>query len=408
MKHKNQIPIEDKFWNIIAVEGEDQADILLYGVIGQYDWWNEGTEDDETITDLVVVRKIKELERKGYEKINIRINSPGGSVYHGQAIVTAILNSKSEIHTYVDGLAASMAADIWMAGHVRHMSFNSMLMIHAAMGIERGNAKELRRYADVLDKYTETLIPVIAKAGGMTKDEVRSKYYEDYEDHWLTADDCLAEGFISEIEGYEVEPTVNNPQNMNHKALMNQYKGASMPENTTKKKANTMNILNFISNLFNKEVKTEEEAKAVLNEIAEKQKQHEETEFATVENLASTNEKIANLEEKTKAFDSLQESVNALQAKMDESTKAREEQNKVIEEQKKTIESQNTSIENLTKEIASLKGLPTGKNEEDGVILPTGGEGGEDDATNKFTASGDFIEEALTNQGKQLKIIAGV
>jgi len=93
------------------------ADVYLYGYIGQEKWWDD--DPTEALTDLAVVKAIKDLE-KSYSRINIRINSPGGSVMHGDPIISAIRNSTADIHTYNDGMAASMAFDIWVAGKNRH------------------------------------------------------------------------------------------------------------------------------------------------------------------------------------------------------------------------------------------------------------------------------------------------
>jgi len=104
---------EHKYFRIAATEADKStAEIYLYGYIGQEKWWDD--DPTEALTDLEVVRAIRDLEQE-YSRINVRINSPGGSVMHGDPIITALRNSKAEIHTYNDGMAASMAFDIWLA-----------------------------------------------------------------------------------------------------------------------------------------------------------------------------------------------------------------------------------------------------------------------------------------------------
>lgn len=188
---------QHKYMRVIRSMDGDMEELLLYGFIGQYGW---DDEDEDDMRAVGVVKAIRELDRKG--EFNIRINSPGGSVFHGDPIVTAIRNCKNKVHTYIDGMAASMAADIWMAGDVRHMASNSKLMIHRTSSFAFGNAQQLREAADALDKFDEAAIKTFIELSGMDEDKVRSELY-DYKDHWLTADDALSYGLISQIDTYE-------------------------------------------------------------------------------------------------------------------------------------------------------------------------------------------------------------
>lgn len=187
--------------NVVTSEGSDTADILMYGYIGQTDYWGDGEDD---ITDVELARTIRNLESK-YNRINIRINSPGGSMYHGNAIINAIRNSSAEIHTYNDGMAASMAAVIFMASPNRHMANNALLMLHVPSGYSWGNAKDFRDTANMLDKFEETIINVISETTAISAEEVKARYFEDYKDHWLSCSDCIAEGLIESNEEYEAE-----------------------------------------------------------------------------------------------------------------------------------------------------------------------------------------------------------
>ena len=197
----------------------EAPEIYLYGYIGQKadTMWGEDPEED--ITDIAVVRAIKDLERNN-KRINIRINSPGGSVLHGDPIVTAIRNSKAEIHTYVDGIAASMGFDIWSSAKYRHASLNSKLMIHATGSFAFGTAKDLRAAAEMLDKFDQSAISTLAASTGMTEDEIKREFYDDYEDHWLTAKDALKMGLITEIEDYPTSMQVENPEKYSYRQLL--------------------------------------------------------------------------------------------------------------------------------------------------------------------------------------------
>lgn len=213
----------DKYFRVIAAANGEAADLYLYGYIGQMGW----ESSDEDITDLAVTRAIRELENE-YSRINIRINSPGGSVLHGDPIVTAIKNSKAEIHTYVDGMAASMAFDIWVSAKNRHVSAHSKLMVHATSTIAFGTAKDMRAAADMLDKFDETSIASFSAATGMSEEEARSRFY-DYEDHWLTAKDAQAMGLIEKIEDYAVANPVTEPEKLTFRQLLNQVSRMEAP-----------------------------------------------------------------------------------------------------------------------------------------------------------------------------------
>ena len=168
----------------------DEADIMLYGVIG--DSWFE-----ESVTARQLVGEIKSLEKTA-SKINVRINSPGGSVFDGLAIFNALQNSTAEIHTWNDGLAASMGAVILMAGSTVHSAKNALMMLHSPSTGAWGNAAELRQALNALEKVQNSLIECLMPRTEKTKAEIEAEYF-DYQDHWLSAEEAQAEGFIDDI-----------------------------------------------------------------------------------------------------------------------------------------------------------------------------------------------------------------
>lgn len=204
------------YFKVSTGQTGDAAEIFLYGYIGQDKWW----EDDPTepLTDIAVVQAIREAE-KNYNRINVRINSPGGSVMHGDPIITALRGSSAEIHTYNDGIAASMAADIWMAGKYRHMATHSKLMIHATSAIAIGTAQDMMEAAAMLEKFDETSIASMALATGMKEKDIRERFY-DYKDHWLSARDAKGMGLINEIEDYAVNAPTQAVEGMSFRQLL--------------------------------------------------------------------------------------------------------------------------------------------------------------------------------------------
>lgn len=194
------MPKPPSFFEVLNKSTETKTvDLLIYGSIPS---WDEDTYKMKNSAEGFL-REFKALE-KDFDRINIHINSPGGSLYHAFPIFNAIRNSKKDIHTYNDGLAASAGGVLLLAGKTVHSAKNAILMIHNAMSWAGGNADELRETAKVLDTYDAVIAETYAERTGMSKEDVQAKYLN-YKDHWLTAEEAKAAGFISEIEEYESE-----------------------------------------------------------------------------------------------------------------------------------------------------------------------------------------------------------
>lgn len=195
-------------------KASDSVDILIYGVIG--DSWFE-----ESITARQFVADLKALE-KDYKRINVRINSPGGSVWDGLPIFNAIKNSTSEIHTYNDGLCASMAAIILLAGKTVHSADNALLMLHSPISGVYGNAGDFEQVMEMLNKVQDSLISCITSRNtSKTADEIKAAYF-DYKDHFLNADEALAENFIDEIVKGNNKVS-DKIKNMSHDQVIDQF-----------------------------------------------------------------------------------------------------------------------------------------------------------------------------------------
>lgn len=232
----------------IQNKSDCEADILIYGVIGS-SWYEESVTAKRFVTDF------KELE-KTCSRINIRINSPGGSIFDGLAIFNAIYNSKKDIHTYNDGLAASMGAVILLAGSTVHSAKNALLMLHSPMGGAYGTAKDIQNYLTVLDKVKNSLISCICSKSSKEAKDIETLYF-DFEDHWLSADEAKTEKFIDEIEEREAK-VPENISNMAYSDIVNQF------GNLMTSDAKRFNVLNWLNNLLTN--KTDDEMN--LSELA--------------------------------------------------------------------------------------------------------------------------------------------
>jgi ATP-dependent Clp endopeptidase proteolytic subunit ClpP len=167
---------------------QSAAEVFIYGDIGE-SWYGD------SISASNFVRDINALQ---VEQMTIRINSYGGSVVDGIAIHNAIKRHKASVTVAIDGLAASIASLIAMAGDQVEMAENAMLMVHAPWGGVSGNAAEMRAYADMLDAWSQSMSTSYASKTGKTAEEMLA-LLTDGADHWYTAADALAEGFVDAV-----------------------------------------------------------------------------------------------------------------------------------------------------------------------------------------------------------------
>ena len=173
--------------NQIKQTSTNTADIYIYGDI--YDsWWDS--------SNSAISLKDKLLELGDISEINLHINSLGGDVFEGIAIFNLLKQHKATVKVYIDGIAASIASVIAMAGDVIYMPKNSMMMIHNCWTYQCGNAKDMRKTADDLDKIMEASIESYLAKINISRDELVELLDNET---WLTAQECLEKGFCTEI-----------------------------------------------------------------------------------------------------------------------------------------------------------------------------------------------------------------
>jgi ATP-dependent protease ClpP protease subunit len=170
------------------VDQPDVAAIYLYGEIG---YW--GVEAQDFVRDLMSLR---------VSTIVVHINSPGGEVFDGLAIFHALRDHPATIEVRVDGLAASAASFIAMAGDTVVMQRNAQMMIHDASGIEIGNAQDMRTMADLLDMCSDNIADIYVQQAGGTVELWRTAMQAET---WYTAAEALAAGLCDEVAGADDE-----------------------------------------------------------------------------------------------------------------------------------------------------------------------------------------------------------
>jgi ATP-dependent Clp protease protease subunit len=184
----------------VVNRGKDDAEIYLYGVIGG-DWFGEGVTAKQFAADLKSLGPVK--------KINVRINSEGGSVFDGKAMYSLLNEHPAKVTVHIDGLAASAASFIAMAGDEINIAEGGFVMIHNAYMRAMGDAREMRRAADMLETVNNTIIDTyVARTKGDRKTIM--KMMDD--ETWMTGAEALKHGFADRMtENLKVAASVNHP-----------------------------------------------------------------------------------------------------------------------------------------------------------------------------------------------------
>ena len=166
--------------------GAKTGEIWLYDQVGEGFF---GGMSAKTFND--------ELNKLGkVDTINLRINSPGGSVFDGVAIYNTLKRHPARLEVDVDGIAASIASVIAMAGDEIRIAANAMMMIHDPYGMSMGNSDEMRKTADLLDQIKGTIVDTYAKRTGETDSTIASMMSNET---WMTADEAKRYGFADMI-----------------------------------------------------------------------------------------------------------------------------------------------------------------------------------------------------------------
>lgn len=187
-----QIP---KYWAVNKL-GDTEAELVMYGEIEDEHYWG----DENSVTPKLIEGELKGLG-DGVNKIHVRLNSPGGSVFAGIAIRAILKNFKAKKIVHIEGLAASIATIIMTAGDEIIAEKGSMIMIHKSMTMPWDflNADELRKHAERLDKIDASLASFYSEKTGKTTDEIMDVLNQG--DAWFTDEEALEFGLIDKING---------------------------------------------------------------------------------------------------------------------------------------------------------------------------------------------------------------
>lgn len=245
-----------KYWEFKA-KSKDEADLYLYIEIASWGGGGYAHSAQSFKRELDALGEIKIL--------NVYINSPGGDVFEGNAIYNMLKRKaqKCTLNIYIDGLAASIASVIATAGRVI-MPNNTMMMVHNAWAYTVGNAQELRKFADTLDKINLTIKQAYLNKAEGKLDEVAITELMDNE-IWLTAQECFDYGLCDEIIGEkQIAAKFDMSLLKNYKNVPDIFSGkqheeqhTAIPENTIrqiiKEELSALNKLEEHENSFEEE-----------------------------------------------------------------------------------------------------------------------------------------------------------
>jgi len=290
-----------RHWYAIQQTADGEAEVSIYDEIG--------------FGGVTAKSFLAELKKLSGQRVHLRINSVGGSVVEGAAIYNALRRHKGGLVVHIDALAASMASVIAMAGDETLIADNALVMIHNPWGMTMGDADELRKEADILDKLKATLVNAYVRKTGMEAEQVAQMMDDET---WLDATEAVALGFADAIEdGIEA--------------------AASITPEAARARFDTFQ--NSMARKTTKTIKAEEAAPAEV--VAEPVVEAPVTDGA----VDTSSEDNMNAE--------LQAKVDALQADLAAKVEAEAAQAQASEDIAKELETLKAEVERLTAESAS-------------------------------------------------------
>lgn len=313
----------------------EEADLLINGEIDN--WWGVGLSEVNQM-----------LANSGASKINLQINSPGGSVTEGLAISAFIKAFPATINTTVIGLAASIATPIALAGDTVSIDRDSFFMIHNPWSFTAGEADDLREQADLLDKIQNQLADIylaqIKKAGKLVSNRTDStkKQIIDWMNNetWFTAQEALDAGLVDNIVNTKTVATKANA-----KSILNSCKNfknapveflntfqtiVDMADNNQNKEEEAVEVSFFdkIKALFKSNPK---EVKALIQDLDVDEKAQKEAKIAAAKELLKNEGIYKEPVEETEIEETVEETVQedtseivALKKELEEANKAKE------------------------------------------------------------------------------------
>jgi ATP-dependent Clp protease protease subunit len=220
-----------KFWKFQNSVESNGTELILEGPIASESWWGDEVTPQEFR---------EELKNHTGDKLTVVLNSGGGDVFAGLSIYNALRELDAEVTIRVDGLAASIASIIAMAGDKVIMSPGSLMMIHRPSVFAAGNVDDLDKAKDLLLKIEESITPIYTQKTGLSVEKIADMLENET---WMSAEEAVELGFADEViktEKASLKATIQNALNGNFAYSMQATKQslASFAEKVIEKEAN--------------------------------------------------------------------------------------------------------------------------------------------------------------------------
>lgn len=182
-------------------KAHDRGEIWLYGLIG-VDWFGDGVTAKQFAEDLKKLGKV--------QTIDLRINSDGGVVTDARAMYNLLVEHPAKVVTHIDGIAASAASFVAMAGAEIEIAEGGFVMIHNARGATFGEAEDHERMAAVLRQVNQTILDTYAARTKQPADQLKTWMGAET---WFDGKEAVKNGFADRIvENMQVAAAVAHPE----------------------------------------------------------------------------------------------------------------------------------------------------------------------------------------------------
>ena len=196
-----------KFWNWVRNENDESRTLFLNGEISDETWYG----------DEVTPKMFKEELQDGEGDITVWINSPGGDVFAAAQIYNMLMDYKGNVTVKIDGLAASAASVIAMAGTEVQMSPVAMMMIHNPATIAIGDSSEMQKAIDMLDEVKESIMNAYEIKTGLSRSRI--SHLMDAES-WFNAKKAVELGFADKLLFSKEETEAEEEKELEIEAVM--------------------------------------------------------------------------------------------------------------------------------------------------------------------------------------------
>lgn len=201
------VRMKRKFWNWVRNENDESRTLFLNGEISDETWYG----------DEVTPKMFKEELQDGEGDITVWINSPGGDVFAAAQIYNMLMDYKGNVTVKIDGLAASAASVIAMAGTEVQMSPVAMMMIHNPATIAIGDSSEMKKAIDMLDEVKESIMNAYEIKTGLSRSRI--SHLMDAES-WFNAKKAVELGFADKLLFSKEETEAEEEKELEMEAVM--------------------------------------------------------------------------------------------------------------------------------------------------------------------------------------------